>query len=186
MLKIFNLWFFYLIGYIFALFLQEWANRKRGQPFDDPEFLFGNKIIVPIAMLWLFSGFGISLFIEVNFDVLFFIGLIFYITGLIIGAIALYSFAHNTGLTTTRIHQYSRNPIYVSWIVFYFGLTLMGWSSSIWSILFLVYFIITFPYFHWTVLLEEKFLVTKFGHNYETYLKETPRYFGKRRLNHNG
>ncbi len=59
----------------------------------------------------------------------------------------------------------------------------MGWSESIWSFIFLIYFIITIPYFHWTVLLEEKFLSTKYGDVYKEYLKETPRYLGKHKKN---
>jgi protein-S-isoprenylcysteine O-methyltransferase Ste14 len=61
----------------------------------------------------------------------------------------------------------------------YLGLALIGWSESIWSIIFLIYFIITMPYFHWTVLLEENFLKKKYGDAYQQYLKTTPRYLGR-------
>ncbi|MFX1514108.1 MAG: hypothetical protein ACFFCQ_16130, partial [Promethearchaeota archaeon] len=65
-----NLWIFYVAGYAIAYSLQIWANKKRGEPFDDPEFLFqGKKIIVP-AMIWLLGGFLISLFVPVNFGFL--------------------------------------------------------------------------------------------------------------------
>ncbi len=175
-----NLWLIYVIGYGIAMFFQIWANKKRGEPFEDPELLFkfkGKKIFL-IGMIWLFGGFAISLFAPVIFGLQFYIGLIFCIIGLIIVLATFYSFAQNPGLVTTRIHRYSRNPNYVGWIIFYFGLSLMSWSLSIWSIIFFIYFLITIPYLHWCVILEEKFLSNKYGDTYKDYLKNTPRYLG--------
>ncbi len=173
-----NLWIYYGIGYIIAYSTQVWANHKRGEPFDDPEFLLADKKIVIIALIWLFGGLAISFFVPVNYGVLFLIGFPLYILGLLIGEIALYSFALNKGLTTSRIHHYSRNPIYVGTTIMYLGMTIMGWSVSIWSIVLLIYFLITIPYFHWTVRLEEAFLIKKYGKSYKEYLKNTPRYIG--------
>ena len=179
LINLFNLWFFYVIGYVIAYSTQVWANKKRGEPFDDPEFLFSDKKIVTIAMVWLFGGLVISLFVPVIFELYFYIGLPFYLLGLVIVVLTFYSFAQTPGLTTSRIHHYSRNPGYVGWTILYFGLTLMGWSViSIWSIIFSIYFIITIAYLHWTVLLEEAFLVKKYGESYQEYLKNTPRYLG--------
>lgn len=53
----------------------------------------------------------------------------------------------------------------------------MGWSTSIWSIAFLALFIISIPYYHWNALLEEAFLVHKYGDSYREYMNRTPRYF---------
>lgn len=176
-----NLWLYYGISYAIAYSTQVWANHKRGEPFDDPEFLFADKKRVVIALIWLFGGLAISFFVPVNYNLLFYIGFPIYVIGLIIGEIALYSFAKKKGLTTSRIHHFSRNPIYVGTTIMYLGLTLMGWSESIWSIIFLIYFIITIPYFHWTVILEESFLIKKYGDAYRQYLNSTPRYLGKRK-----
>jgi protein-S-isoprenylcysteine O-methyltransferase Ste14 len=173
-----NLWIFYLVGYIIAYSIQLWANRKRGEPFDDPEFLFQGKKIVGAALIWIIGGFIISIFVPVDFGVLFYVGFSIAIMGMVIGGLALYSFAHNAGLTTSRIHRYSRNPIYVGWTIFFLGLTLIGWSESLWSIVFLLYLIVTIPYLHWTVLLEEAFLANKYGDSYAEYQKKTPRYLG--------
>ena len=174
----YNLWLFYVLAYAFAFPMQAWANNKRGAPFDDPEFLFRGKKIITIAMIWLFGGLAISLFVPVDFGILFYLGLPFYLGGMVIVGLTFYSFANHRGLVTTGIHQYSRNPGYVGWTIVFFGLCLMGWSASIWSILFLVYFIITLFYFHWTILLEEKFLTDKYGDVYREYLKRTSRYWG--------
>ncbi|MFX1250926.1 MAG: methyltransferase family protein [Promethearchaeota archaeon] len=172
-----NLWMFYVGGYAIAYPLRIWADRKRGEPFEDPELLSQKKVFIP-AMIWLVGGFLISLFVPVNFGLSFYLGLFFAIIGLIIVGLTFYSFAHSPGLTTTRIHRYSRNPNYIGWTFFMGGLTLIGWSASIWSILFLVYFIFTVGYLHWTVLLEEAYLANKYGDSYKEYLKKTPRYLG--------
>jgi protein-S-isoprenylcysteine O-methyltransferase Ste14 len=177
-IKLYNLWIFYVFAYALALPMQFWANSKRGEPFDDPEFLFQGKKTITIAMIWLFSGLAISFFVPLTIDPLFSIGLLLYIGGLIIIGFTFYSFAQNSGLVTTRIHRYSRNPGYVGWVLVIFGMSLIGWSVSIWSVLFLLYFILTIPNFHWTVLLEEKFLIDKYGDSYRQYLGRTPRYLG--------
>ena len=171
-----NLWIFYVGGYFIAYSIQIWANRKRGMPFDDPEFL-KPKIYIP-ALIWILGGFLVSIFVPIDFGILFYIGLIISAMGMAIGIMALYSFANSPGLTTSRIHRYSRNPVYLGWMIFFLGLTLIGWSDSIWSILFLIYLIITVPYLHWTILLEEKFLLGKYGEPYQRYMEETSRYFG--------
>ena len=173
-----NLWMFYVGGYILAYAVQTWANRKRGEPFDDPEFLYSDKKIIAGALLWIIGGFLASFFVPVKFGIFFYIGLIISTIGMAIGIAALYSFANNAGLTTTRIHRYSRNPVYLGWTIFFLGLAFIGWSNSIWSIVFLLYLIITLPYLHWTVRLEEKFLLSKYGESYQKYLDSTPRYLG--------
>ena len=145
---------------------------------DDPEFLFHTRGIFPLALLWLFSGLAISLFVPLVFGGLFILGLCFYIGGIAVTSLTYYSFAHNPGLVRSGIHRYSRNPGYVGWLLVIFGLTLMGWSVSIGSILFLIYFLLSLPYLHWTVLLEERFLTKKYGDSYREYLRETSRYFG--------
>jgi protein-S-isoprenylcysteine O-methyltransferase Ste14 len=176
-IKLDNLWVFYVLAYAIALPIQSWANNKRGEPFDDPEFLFKGEKIFAIAMVWLIGGLLISLFVPIGLGTLFIIGLLFYLVGIIIVGGTFYSFANNRGLVTTGIHRYSRNPGYVGWTLVILGMTIIGWSSSVWSIIFLFYFLLTIPYFHWTVLLEEEFLVNKYGDSYQEYLGSTARYF---------
>jgi protein-S-isoprenylcysteine O-methyltransferase Ste14 len=177
-IRIDNLWLIYVIVYAIGLSMQEWANHKRGEPFDDPEFLFRGKKIFILAITWILSGFILSLFIPINFGLPFYLGLFFLVCGMVILVLTTYSFAYHQGLVKSGIHCYSRNPIYVSWTIVIFSLCLFGWSNSIWSILFWAYFVITIPYFHWTVLLEEDFLIKKYGNSYQEYLSKVPRYFG--------
>jgi protein-S-isoprenylcysteine O-methyltransferase Ste14 len=175
-IRLLNLWLFYVLAYAIALPVQTWANNKRGAPFDDPEFLYADKKLFPIAMIWLIGGLLISLFVPIEFGTTFILGMFFYLIGLFIVIATFRSFANNRGLVTTGIHRYSRNPGYVGWSLVIFGMTLIGWSSSFWSIIFLIYFILTILYFHWTVLMEEEFLLNKYGDSYQTYLNNTSRY----------
>lgn len=177
-IKLLNLWVFYALAYAIAFPLRQWANARRGEPIEDPEFLSQHKGVLAAAMAWLVGGFVIGLFVPIAFGSLFYVGLVFYILGLAIAVLALYSFAHKDGLVTRGVYRYSRNPNYIGWTVLIFGLSLMGWSSSLWSVIFVVYFVVTIPYFHWTVLLEERYLIQKHGDSYRRYLKETPRYIG--------
>ncbi len=154
-----NLWIFYVLAYAIALPMQEWANHQRGKPFDDPEFLFNGPWIVTLAMAWLISGLVISLFVPIEFGPLFYVGLVFYIGGIIVGVLGLYSFARNHELVIRGVHRYSRNPLYVGWAVVILGMALIGWSATAWSVAFVIYFLVTLVYFHWTVTLEEAFLL---------------------------
>jgi protein-S-isoprenylcysteine O-methyltransferase Ste14 len=175
-MQISHLWIFYLLAYAIAFPLRQWANAKRGEPIEDPQMLRQHKGVVAGALLWMLAGFVISLFVPILVRPLFFVGLVFYVFGLGIAAFAFCSFANQRGLVTGVLYRYSRNPNYVGWMLLILGLTLMGWTTSIWSFMFLVYFIVTIPYFHWTILLEERYLAERHGDSYRQYLAGTPRY----------
>ncbi len=106
------------------------------------------------------------------------VGLVFYIGGITIGVLGLVSFAQAKGLVLRGIHRYSRNPLYVGWALAILGMALMGWSTTVWGIAFAIYFLVTLAYLHWTVTLEEAFLLRKYGDSYQAYLNSTHRYFG--------
>jgi len=120
------------------------------------------------------------MFTPINFGVLFWIGLPLFIIGIVLNAIAMYSFAQFTGgVNTTGIYRYSRNPMYVASFFFLLGLCLMSWSTSVWSVVLLIFFIVSIPFYHWTILLEETFLEHKYGDSYREYMNRVPRYIGK-------
>jgi protein-S-isoprenylcysteine O-methyltransferase Ste14 len=172
-----NLWVFYVLAYVIAFPLRQRANVKRGEPIEDPEMLMQHKLLLAVMLLWLFGGLAISLFVPLRSGIMFYIGLAFYIIGLTIVAAALIALGE-PGLVRGSVYRYSRNPNYVGMIFLIFGLMLMGWSTSLGSILFTIYFFLTIPFFHWTILTEEAFLSAKFGDSYRDYLNSTARYFG--------
>ena len=75
-------------------------------------------------------------------------------------------------LTTTGIYAMSRNPMYTSFYLIFFGEFLIfpniGLSAAL---------IVAFITFHITILKEEKFLKTYYGKDYELYCKKVGRYF---------
>ncbi|MFW9890084.1 MAG: methyltransferase family protein [Candidatus Thorarchaeota archaeon] len=177
MAGIFNLWIFDIGGYAIAYPLRMWAEKKRGMPFEDPDLTSQRRVMMPAA-IWMIAGLGISVFVPISFGALLGAGLVIAVIGMVLVGIVFYSFANQPGLATEGIHRYSRNPNYIGWTVYFLGLTLIGWSESIWSIFFLAYLIYTAGYLHWNVLQEEKFLMEKYGMSYREYLDTTPRYFG--------
>lgn len=172
-----NLWVFYVLVYVIAFPLRQRANKRRGEPIEDPEMLMQHKLLTVVTLLWLFGGLAISLFVPLRSGILFYVGLALYIVGLTIVAVALIALGE-PGLVRGSVYRYSRNPNYVGMVLLIFGLTLMGWSTSLASILFTIYFFLTILFFHWTILTEEAFLSTKFSDSYRDYLGSTARYFG--------
>ena len=178
MLNVVNLWLFYVAGYAIAYPLRMWAEKRRGEPFEDPDFSSQKRMLIPFTV-WFVGGLGVSLFVPIGSGALFYLGLLISLLGIIIVALAFHSFANQSGLTTIGIQRYTRNPNYIGWEIFFLGLTFIGWSDDIWSYLFLSYLIVTILFLHWTVLQEEKFLTGKYGESYKEYLKVTPRYIGR-------
>ncbi|MFX1483620.1 MAG: methyltransferase family protein [Promethearchaeota archaeon] len=178
MIGIFNLWLFYIGGYAIVYPLRLWAEKKRGSPFEDPELTSQRRFMIP-AVIWMLIGLVISFFVPIEYGLLFYPGLVIALLGIILVAIVFHSFAKQPGLATGGIQRYSRNPNYIGWTIYFLGLTLIGWSGSIWSYLFLFYLVYTAAYLHWNVLHEEVFLANKYGDAYEEYLRTTPRYFGR-------
>jgi protein-S-isoprenylcysteine O-methyltransferase Ste14 len=163
-------------GYAFAYPMRMWAEKKRGEPFEDPELASRKEVLIPFT-IWLLGGLVISIFVPIHIGWTFYVGLFVTLLGIIIVGFAFYSFAQGPGLTMGKIYHLSRNPNYIGWDLFMGGLTLIGWSESVWRYAFLGYFIVTICFLHIAILVEEKFLTRKYGESYVEYLKKTPRYF---------
>jgi hypothetical protein len=99
------LWVFYVLVFDTALPVQTWANDKRGEPYNDPEFLFRDELKISITMTLLIGGLVISLFMPIELGSTFVLGIFFYLIGLIIVVATLNSFAQNRGLVTTGIQE---------------------------------------------------------------------------------
>ncbi len=181
MTGIWNLWVFFVPGYgaIWAAML--WANRKRGKPIEDPEFnkTSRGKACATIGWIQLAALLLVSLFVPLNSGIPFWVGLPFYLLGIALNLVAMHSFARFAGgVNATGVYRYSRNPMYVGGLFFLAGLCLMGWSTSVWSIAFLSLFVLSIPFYHWTILLEEAFLEREYGDAFREYEDKTPRYAG--------
>lgn len=184
MFGFYNIWLFFVIGYGIIWASMIWAGKKRGKPIEDPELYKrpGVKKCFALGWIWIILLFVICLFIPVNSGSLFWVGLPLYLIGIIINLFAMYSFAKfSGGVNTTGIYRYSRNPMYVGGFFFLLGLCLMGLSTSVWSIILIIFFIISIPYYNRVVLLEEAFLEHKYGETYTKYKQNVPRYIFNRK-----
>jgi protein-S-isoprenylcysteine O-methyltransferase Ste14 len=72
-------------------------------------------------------------------------------------------------LVTGGIFQYIRHPHYVSILIVGFGLALFFYSLSALIIAF-----ISIPIMIWSILDEEKLLISQFGEKYKEYMKKVP------------
>lgn len=177
MLGIWNLWVLFVLGFGTIRLGMMWAERKRGQPIEDPEAYrtYGRKYQF-IGLAWLLVWLVICVFIPMTVGIVSWIGLSFWLLGIATNLAAVHSYAHTRGANTIGVYRYSRNPMYVGASSLLLGLLLMGLPVAGWNMVLLAYFIISMVYLHWTVMLEEKFLTHKYGDSYRDYMGRTARY----------
>jgi len=138
--------------------------------------MYGNEILA----YWIYQISNIAIFVFLFFltvivelSWLFYIGIIVYILGLILCAISVISFAipSNEGFNYNGIYHCSRNPMYVSYFMYFVGCALLTQSLVLCGIV--VIFQITS---HWIILFEERWCIEKFGKEYKQYMKRVRRY----------
>ncbi len=105
----------------------------------------------------------------------FFFGMILYFIGIFIGTSAMYSFFKTPPekLVTNGIYRYSRNPMYLSIVLLYTGISIvcLSWLFLLITIIFtiLTYFLI---------LSEEEYCCKKYKNKFNDYMSKTPRWIG--------
>ena len=104
---------------------------------------------------------------------MFAIGVVVYTAGLILLVVSVANFATpaRNGINQNGLYRVSRNPMYVSYFVFFIGCVLMTRSF----VLFVLVSIFQIPA-HWIILAEERWCVQKFGNEYLQYMKKVRRY----------
>jgi len=78
----------------------------------------------------------------------------------------------STALLESGPYRYTRNPIYISFTIFYFGLAIM--LTSAWMLVLLVPVLIVLQ--RGVVEREEAYLASKFGEAYRKYQSRVPRW----------
>ncbi len=138
--------------------------------------MFGNEILA----YWIYQLSNITIFVflffltvVIEFSWQFYIGLIFYILGLILCAISVMNFAapSNEGFNYNGLYRCSRNPMYISYLIYFVGCTLLTQSLVLCGIV-LIFQISS----HWIILSEERWCIEKFGKEYKQYMKKVRRY----------
>lgn len=134
------------------------------------------KILGNILSIAFFMPIIYSFFLPIHFSsIWFFIGLLIYLLGVIIGILAWFDF-YTTAvdkLVTKGIYRFSRNPMYLCIVLIYTG---TGISCVSW--LFLVLTIIFAILSHVLVITEEKYCLKRYGKDYRKYLNRIPRWIG--------
>lgn len=104
---------------------------------------------------------------------LFLTGVGVYTVGALLLTLSIFAFAtpSENGLKQTGLYRFSRNPMYVSYFLFFLGCGLL--AQSIPYLLFLVVFQLSA---HWIILSEERYCLGQFGDAYEDYMKKVRRY----------
>ena len=109
------------------------------------------------------------------------IGVALVTTGFIIFLLAYVSFGDSWrvgfdvktpgALVTTGVFAFSRNPIYLSLDLWFFGIFLLNGT-----LVFLIFAALTAAVVHWQILKEEEFLFYLYGQPYQDYRARTGRY----------
>jgi protein-S-isoprenylcysteine O-methyltransferase Ste14 len=106
-------------------------------------------------------------------SVWFYIGLIIYCLGIVLYTITVINYAEpkTNGLNLKGLYRISRNPMYVSYFIYFLGCILLTHS---WMLLVLL--IIFQIASHWIILSEERWCINKFGEEYINYMNKVRRY----------
>lgn len=125
------------------------------------------------------SNIGIFLYtlfikIKVDFSYLFFLGTFLYVIGLFLFTITIINFSspNEIGLNTNGIYKFSRNPMYVSYSIYFISIALL--SKSLILLIMIIMFQVSS---HWIILAEERWCISSFGEMYMQYMKKVKRYF---------
>lgn len=104
---------------------------------------------------------------------LFLTGAAVYAVGALLLTLSVFAFAapSENGLQQTGLYRFSRNPMYVSYFLFFLGCALL--AQSLPYLLFLVVFQLSA---HWIILSEERYCLGQFGDAYARYMKKVRRY----------
>ncbi len=80
------------------------------------------------------------------------------------------------GVTSSGIYNYSRNPLYIGSFFIGIGACVIGKD-----ILFSIFFIIAYPLLYLqTIKKEERYLLNRYGKDYEKYIRTVPRFWSGR------
>lgn len=138
--------------------------------------MLGNEVVaywiyqISNAVIFIYVFF---LRVKIDFTWLFFAGMVFYVLGLLLCVFSVIGFAlpSSEGLNSEGIYQFSRNPMYVSYFIYFVGCAFLTQSIILGGIVFI--FQISA---HWIILSEERWCMERFGESYREYMKKVRRY----------
>jgi protein-S-isoprenylcysteine O-methyltransferase Ste14 len=180
MIGLFNLWLPFALGYGLVWLTSRLLNRniKREAQGEHTGEYKNKKLMYLFGFYPFIALFIASIFVPIQAGTLFWAGLAIFVCGTTLNIITINTFVRSgTGLQTSGIYRYSRNPMYLTLMLFILGLNLMGWAQSFADLIFILLSLLWLGGTHWCVLQEEAFLAQKFGQTYLDYKKRTARYW---------
>lgn len=103
----------------------------------------------------------------------FYIGLIIYSLGIVLYAVSVVNYAKPkmNGINLNGLYRISRNPMYISYFIYFLGCVLFTHSWILLALL--IVFQISA---HWIILSEERWCIMEFGEEYKKYMNKVRRY----------
>jgi protein-S-isoprenylcysteine O-methyltransferase Ste14 len=175
---VWNGWIFsiiFLIPTLLIPFINKKAYQKLGNP-PDMKLSRSEKNIGYISSTIIYLLLIYSIFLPLKLGTpWFYVGLIIFLLAMFIQVTACINFITTPidKLITGGIYRYSRNPIYLSSLLFLIsiGITTASWVILLVSVVFLVLANIV-------VISEERYCKEKYGNTYREYLNKVPRWIG--------
>lgn len=131
-----------------------------------------------IAAYWVYQLSNVAIFVTMFFlriryapSPLFFPGVTLYVLGTLLLCASVVSFCE-PGLNTRGLYRFSRNPMYLSYFVFFLGCVLLTRSLLLFGL------VLSFQISaHQIILAEERWCLKTFGRGYLYYARKVRRYF---------
>lgn len=113
-------------------------------------------------------------FLKINIDSMWFYpGTVVYSLGILLCIVSISNFAKpaKNGINLKGFYQVSRNPVYVSYFIYFLGCFLLTQSFILLALI-----IIFQVSAHWIILSEERWCIKEFGEEYINYMEKVRRY----------
>jgi protein-S-isoprenylcysteine O-methyltransferase Ste14 len=173
-LGLWNAWIFMVPLVIVSVFgVRLFGKRVSGENSSDTQM---EKFSFVCMHLMVIASYVYSVFLPLKLGTLwFYIGLLIYLSGMLITIIAVLNFATTSvnKPVTKGVYTFSRNPMYV-------GESLINISISIACVswIFLLVAVVVAILEQNMVVSEERFCLKKYGEAYREYMNRTPRWIG--------
>lgn len=165
----------FLVQMLAIMFVDKSIREKSHVPDEARQNKFERYVGIIGNFIWLLAM-GYSIFLPLQLGTIwFYIGLSFFIIGLLLMTIATINFITTPGdqLISKGLYRFSRHPMYLAIFLICLG---SGIAAVSW--VFILFSIIIASCLHQEALIEEKYCLDKFGNAYQEFLNRVPRWFG--------